>query len=199
MEPTMITPKVLIHTGTSTLWIAENFSPDIFSDLQGIPIEKEPPIIVRGKECKQRRNVGFFSDESIGYKYSKQMMKSRPLIKAPILQKMLPIVNQCLGTNFNGILVNQYLNGEHYLSSHSDDERGLDKTRNMVAGISYGTVRKFRIRNKQTGAIVLDYNHTPGTLLVMEGNFQKEFTHEIPIQKKVKDQRISITFRHHTE
>ena len=34
-------------------------------------LEERPEIIVYGKVCKQQRNVGFFSDESIGYKYSK--------------------------------------------------------------------------------------------------------------------------------
>ena len=31
----------------------------------------------------------------------------------------------------------------------------------------------------------------------MAGNFQKEFTHEIPIEKKVKEVRYSFTFRTH--
>ena len=31
----------------------------------------------------------------------------------------------------------------------------------------------------------------------MGGNFQKEFTHEIPIEKKVLDTRYSLTFRRH--
>jgi len=31
----------------------------------------------------------------------------------------------------------------------------------------------------------------------MQGEFQKEFTHEIPIQKKILDERISLTFRKH--
>ena len=64
-------------------------------------------------------------------------------------------------------------------------------------GFSPG-IRKFRIRNKDTKEIVLDFDHNPCTLLVMQGEFQREFTHEIPIQKRVKDERISITFRHHT-
>ena len=34
-------------------------------------------------------------------------------------------------------------------------------------------------------------------LLHMGGDFQKEFTHEIPIEKKVKEPRISFTFRYH--
>ena len=32
----------------------------------------------------------------------------------------------------------------------------------------------------------------------MGGNFQKLYTHEIPIQKKIKEYRISFTFRKHT-
>ena len=31
----------------------------------------------------------------------------------------------------------------------------------------------------------------------MKGEFQKEFTHEIPVQKKVKNCRYSLTFRKH--
>jgi len=31
----------------------------------------------------------------------------------------------------------------------------------------------------------------------MGGNFQKLYTHEIPIQKKIKESRISFTFRKH--
>lgn len=193
-------PKILIDTGKSRLWIIDNYGPNLFDQLQTIPLYEEPPIMILGKQCRQRRNVGFFSDESKGYKYSGQFMPSFPLSSAPVLQQFLPALNQSLGTTFNGILVNRYINGEKYLSAHSDDESGLDKGgRCMVAGIAYGTVRTFRIRDKKTNNIVLDYPHTPCTLLVMEGQFQKEFKHEIPIQKNVKEERISITFRHHTE
>jgi len=33
----------------------------------------------------------------------------------------------------------------------------------------------------------------------MGGNFQKEFTHEIPVEKKIKEVRYSLTFRKHYE
>lgn len=199
-QNTILQPNVLIDTGRSKFWIVDGYSPDFFLQMQQLPLLEEPPIMVMGKLCQQRRNVGFFSDESKGYNYSRQTMPASSLASAPILQAILPAVNTTLGTNFNGILVNRYINGEKYLSAHSDDEKGLDKgERNMVVGIAYGAVRTFRIRDKTTKKIVLDYQHTPGTLLVMEGDFQKEFTHEIPIQKKIKDERISITFRHHTE
>jgi hypothetical protein len=31
----------------------------------------------------------------------------------------------------------------------------------------------------------------------MGGDFQKEFTHEVPIEKKVREGRYSLTFRQH--
>lgn len=196
-------PRVLIDTGRSRFWVIENYGPDLLPYLRQVPLYEEPPIVVMGRQCRQRRNVGFFSDESKGYKYSGQFMPSFPLSAAPVLQELLPQLNQSLGTTFNGILVNSYVNGEKHLGYHSDDENGLDKGgKRMVVGIAYGAVRTFRIRKKEkgkAGEIVLDYPHTPRTLIVMEGEFQSEFTHEIPIQKKVKEERISITFRHHTE
>jgi len=195
------TPTVLIDNGQSQLWIVENYTQDLYPELSQLPLVHEPPIMVRGKQCNQRRDIGFFSDASIGYEYSGQTMHSQPLSAAPVLQQLLPMVNQSLGTTFNGILVNRYSNGEKYIGPHSDNEKHLDKGgKNMVAGIAYGPgIRKFRIRDKRTNEIVLDYEHTPRTLIIMQNNFQKDFTHEIPVQKKVTGERISITFRHHTQ
>ena len=34
-------------------------------------------------------------------------------------------------------------------------------------------------------------------LIHMGGDFQKEFTHEIPIESKIKEERYSFTFRKH--
>jgi alpha-ketoglutarate-dependent dioxygenase alkB family protein 2 len=87
-------------------------------------LEEKPEIIIFGKKCKQQRNVGFFSNESIGYKYSKKMMDSKPLTQS--MSELLDIVNKKTGAEFNGILVNKYINGRDYISAHSDDESGLD-------------------------------------------------------------------------
>jgi alkylated DNA repair dioxygenase AlkB len=194
----MLSTKILIQTENSALWVVENFSEDYYEILKDVFCYEEPPIKIMGKDCRQRRNVAFYSDESEGYKYSGQTMKSLPLSNVDLFPPLLEEINNSLGTNFNGILVNRYINGEKYLSAHSDDENGLDKNNKMVVGLSYGPgIRKFRIRDKNTKEIILDYDQQPKTLLVMQGEFQKEFTHEIPIQKKIKDERISITFRHH--
>ena len=156
-------------------------------------LELKPEIIIFGKKCKQQRNIGFFSDKSKGYKYSNKMMESKPLTKS--ISELLDIVNNEFGTQFNGILVNKYMDGNDYISAHSDDEIGLDLI--GVISISYGAERIFRIRKKDTKQIIYDTLTTHSSILHMGGNFQKLYTHEIPIQKKIKEPRISFTFRKH--
>ena len=157
-------------------------------------LEERPEIIIYGKICKQHRNVGFFSDESIGYKYSKKLMESKPLSKD--MADLLVTINKMLGTQFNGILVNKYIDGNDYIGAHSDEESGLDGK--GVVAISYGSERIFRIRDKNNRTIICDEPTTHCGILHMGGNFQKLYTHEIPIQKKIKESRISFSFRTHT-
>jgi alkylated DNA repair dioxygenase AlkB len=164
--------------------------------VEGIKDELEirPEIIVYGKICKQNREVGFFSDESIGYEYSNKIMKSKPLSES--LNKLLTDINKLFDTDFNGILVNRYNEGCDSIGAHSDNEYGLDKKEGVVA-ISYGTERIFRIRGKMTKKIVHDESTTHCGILQMGGSFQSYYTHEIPVQKKVKGIRYSFTFRKH--
>ena len=164
------------------------------SEIEG-KLETEPLVKVFGKWCSQHRNVGFFSDSSIGYYFSGQLSASKPM--TPYLQQLLELVNQQFNTDFNGILVNEYLNGEHYIGKHSDNETALTDV--GVVCISYGASRKFRIRNKLTNNIEMDIPTTSKEIWIMGGDFQKEFTHEIPVEKKVKDKRISFTFRKHNK
>ena len=142
----------------------------------------DPPIFIFGKKCFQKRSIGFFSDESKGYFYSNQLCKSQKLSKS--FKELLDKINTIFNLKFNGILVNFYRNGEKYIGKHSDDETNL--TNEGVIAISVGAERKFRIRDKKTKKIVLDIPTKNYEIIQMKGNFQKEFTHEIPIQKKLK-------------
>lgn len=152
-----------------------------------------PEITLFGKKCTQPRDVAFYSDVSIGYKYSGQIMKSLPL--SPALRELLDIVNNLLESDFNGILINSYKNGNDSIGRHCDDESGLSNI--GVACISHGASRKFRIRNKFNGNNVIDIMTDSRYMLVMQGDFQNEFTHEIPKEKKIKTERVSFTFRRH--
>jgi len=157
---------------------------------------KNPKIIVYGRNCRQNRSVGFFSDSSNGYKYSNQIMKSQKL--TPVFKRLLEDVNKRYGTSFNGILLNMYENGSEYIGKHRDDESGLDTNKKAIGSISYGSERTFRIRDNE-GKIVRNIKTKHGMFMMMFDNFQEMYTHEIPIEKKIKEPRWSLTFREHKE
>lgn len=165
-------------------------------DEDKIKLDYHPTIKIFGKECHQQRSIGFYSNETKGYNYSTTTTNSKPLFRP--LEEVLHYVNELFSSNFNGILINKYENGLEYIGKHSDDERGLyDNNGCGVIALSVGAVRKFRIRNKKTGEIMVDLPTLPNQIIQMAGDFQKEFTHEIPIEKKIKECRYSFTFRSH--
>jgi alkylated DNA repair dioxygenase AlkB len=167
-----------------------------------LPCEIEPKFKLYGKDATMHRNIGFFSDVSIGYKFSGQMAASKPL--TPDLHDIMERVNELTreyrakgSEEYNSILVNCYLDGTKYIGAHSDDEKAL--AGDCVAALSFGATRKFRIREKLSKTIIQDVSLPGGSIIMMVGrNFQKLYTHEIPVEKKIKNARLSLTFRHHT-
>ena len=115
----------------------------------------------------------------------------------PSLQKIMDIVNNLFNVNFNGILINRYKDGKYTIGRHSDEEKHLSSI--GVLAISYGAVRKFRIKDKKTKKIVIDVPTKSLHAIHMAGNFQKEFTHEIPAEKRINEIRYSFTFREHKD
>jgi hypothetical protein len=158
-----------------------------------------PPIKVFGKPGIQRRSVAFFgvtkpdgTPEIEGYRYSGQLAAAQPM---PVhLGTLLNLVNEFFGSEYNGVLVNRYMTGEDTIGDHSDDEKFLDAT--GVVAISWGQSRTFRIRTKGDKKIIADIP-TGSHMLIMAGDFQKEFTHGIPVEKKKNGVRLSFTFRKH--
>jgi alkylated DNA repair dioxygenase AlkB len=194
----LLEPSFLLNTENNKkgwLCVYKDFIVEDKKFVWDLELVTEPPIVVYGKKCIQHRCVGFYSNTSGGYKFSGQTTSVYPMTDQ--LKMIMDVVNEKLGTDFNGVLINKYRNGADNIGKHSDDESGLSKVKPCVASLSFGATRTFRIRDKETGKIVLDYPHKEGELLVMFGNFQSHYTHEIPKQLKVTEPRISLTFRNH--
>ena len=190
------TPLIQTEKSFLNFYLCEEYADLILLCIEEIKDEllEKPPIKMRGKTVHQQRDVGFISNESIGYYYSGQLAKSKPM--KPNCLKLIKLINERFGTKYNGILVNRYNGGKNYISDHSDDEKNIDD--GGVIAISHGAVRKFRIRDKITKKIIMDIPTTSGSIIHMGGDFQKEFTHGIPVEKKVEGIRYSLTFRKHT-
>ena len=186
--------RTLLEGKMGSLVIYEFNDMDKFSkELWKLPLIEKPVIVLYGKEVRQGRDVNFFSDDSTGYKYSGKIMKSLQLTDE--LKSIMCMVNKKFNDRFNGILVNCYRTGLDSIGAHSDDEKSLGES--GVISLSLGATRKFRIRDKISKKIVLDFPVSHGCLIHMTGGFQKEFTHEIPKETKVKEPRLSLTFRNH--
>lgn len=156
-------------------------------------LEHKPEIVVFNKVCHQQLSTRFYSDSVEGYTYSH---RTREASKLTTKQKaLLEYVNGLLGSNYNSLLINSYKDGTEYISAHADDERNVDQHAG-VASISHGASRKFRIRDKATREILADIPTNDTELWQMAGDFQKDFLHEVPQERKVTKRRTVITFRY---
>ena len=76
---------------------------------------------------------------------------------------------------------------------HSDNEKELKKN-GAIASVSFGAARKFCFKHRKTQEkkeILLEN----GSLLVMKGSIQENWLHQLPPSKKIKENRINLTFR----
>ncbi len=166
--------------------------------------DKPDTVIMFGKEVLAPRSSAHYLQD---YHYTGRVHTADPLpeIYQPLIDWCNEMVNNKTFTNkranvgeFNQVLVNYYLNGLHYIGKHSDDEKQL-LTGSVVFSASFGQERTFRIRKKLDNSIVKDITMKHGSFIVMGGDMQKEFTHEVPKimgNKGLKlKPRINVTFR----
>lgn len=180
---TMILPKELIPNATQ------------FKSLWDLHPEEHAEVMIYGRLTPIPRWQRSYGKD---YKFSGVVSKGFPL--PDLIKPYLDYANSLGYGEFNEVLLNWY-NGSHYIGSHADDEKQLNKNSPIVTITLClpGEPRKFRIRDKKTKDIVKDVLTTNGLVLVMCGEFQKEFKHEVvrltggSIQKA--GDRISITLR----
>jgi alkylated DNA repair dioxygenase AlkB len=77
---------------------------------------------------------------------------------------------------------------------HSDNEKELGFTPTIVS-ISLGETRRFDIKHRINKSQKLSLHLNSGSLLVMSGQSQANWLHQIPQQLKIEKGRINLTFR----
>jgi alkylated DNA repair dioxygenase AlkB len=130
---------------------------------------------------------------SEGAVYASYNHGMKPLPWTPTMLEILGLVGQKTGLSFNGVLLNLYRNEHDSVDAHSDDdpEFGINP---VIPSVSLGETRRFILRNKADWSKRI-LNLTHGSLLVMGGRSQSEWTHEVPKEKRVCQPRINLTFR----
>ena len=93
--------------------------------------------------------------------------------------------------SYNAVLCNLYRNGNDSVGLHADAEPEMGP---VIASVSLGSERLFRLK-AQNGGVAFAERLPHGSLLIMAGQTQKNFKHEVPKEPDVVRPRINLTFR----
>lgn len=172
-------------------FLVENEIEQLFHILEDGVHWKHDEIMLFGKKIITKRKVAFVGDDKISYKYSNSTKQSEPWSEALIKIKLK--IEAFCKTTFNACLLNYYENGSQAMSWHSDNEKELVE-HGVIASLSVGSDRKFDFKHNQTG-MKISITLENGSLLLMQGNTQTHWKHQLPPSKKITNPRINLTFR----
>ena len=152
---------------------------------------KNDEAVFFGKHIITKRKVAWYGDNKFDYTYSNTT--KRALLWTKELLELKTIIEKQTGEQFNSCLLNLYHNGDEGMAWHSDAEKDLKKN-GAIASLSFGAVRKFAFKHKQTKetlSLILEH----GSLLVMKDTTQTNWLHRLPPTKLISKPRVNLTFR----
>jgi alkylated DNA repair dioxygenase AlkB len=143
-----------------------------------------------GREMPIPRLTAWFGAGA--YSYSGILHPPAPF--PPIVESLRERAEALSGSQFNAALANLYRNGRDSVGWHSDNEAGLGK-RPTIASLSLGGERRFQFRHRKTKqTITLELRM--GQWLIMSGETQRFWLHQVPKSTAVVAPRVNLTFRH---
>ena len=148
-------------------------------------------IKIFGKNHQIPRLQAWYADQNIEYRYSGKKLNRHDW--NGILLEIKQNIEHITSHKFNSVLANLYRDGNDSMGLHADDEKELG-INPVIASLSLGESRDIYFKHKNIKTS-LNIPQTSGQLIVMHGNTQKYWKHEIKKTKKPKKPRINLTFR----
>lgn len=179
------------------LYVPRYYSRTESVDLLRVLIAETPwsqeSVSMYGKKVAIPRLTAWYGDPGATYRYSG--IRNTPLPWTKLLLDVRHRLEQFSGASFNCALLNYYRSGDDSISWHSDDERELGENP-VIASLSLGSSRTFKLRHKirqdlDIEKLILEN----GSLLLMKGETQKFWKHEISKERRVTEPRVNLTFR----
>ncbi|MGS2719278.1 alpha-ketoglutarate-dependent dioxygenase AlkB family protein [Paraglaciecola aestuariivivens] len=152
---------------------------------------RQEQIQIYGKSVAVPRLQAWYGDKGCTYQYSNLQLE--PMSWTPSL---VEIKHQCeiaSASQFNSVLANLYRDGQDGMGLHADNEAELGK-QPVIASVSLGQARTLRFVH-QTKKYRHKITLNSGSLLIMQGNTQNYWKHEVPKSTKALGPRINLTFR----
>ena len=153
---------------------------------------QQEQIIVFGRNVTVPRLIAWHGDAHVCYRYSGIDHIASPWNTT--LTDIRDRVSDYVSESFNGVLLNLYRNGQDSMGWHSDDEPEMG-SHPVIASVSLGQERNFQLRRKDNHKNKINLVLPHGSLLLMQGNTQLEWQHQLPKSRRVMTPRINLTYR----
>ena len=135
------------------------------------------------------RMTAWFGDAD--YTYSGICHRAAPF--PAVVQRLREWAENISGASYNAVLLNLYRNGSDSVGWHSDNEAGLGD-RPTIASLSLGATRRFQLRHRRTKEMIT-LELREGHWLIMSGETQRFWLHQVPKTTATVGRRINLTFR----
>ncbi|MGY4537348.1 alkylated DNA repair dioxygenase AlkB [Mucilaginibacter sp. UYNi724] len=167
-------------------------SADLLEKLKASIQWKQETIRMYGKLLNTPRLTAWYGDNSKTYAFSGKKYDPYPWTSELLFIKQR--VDKAAGITFNSVLLNDYRNGNDSVAWHADDEPELG-INPIIASVSFGQMRRFDVRHKQDHKLKHSVELENGSLLIMKGDLQHNWEHQVPKSIKAIKERINLTFR----
>ncbi len=154
---------------------------------------QQESISLYGQQHLLPRLTAWYGDEGSRYQYSAVNLHALPWTPTLLSIKQRMEAHSG-GVQFNSVLLNLYRNGSDGVAWHSDNEAELGSNP-IIASVSFGQERPFQLRHNQDKNLKYSLPLPHGSLLIMRGETQRNWLHQIPKSTKKMAPRINLTFR----
>ena len=166
----------------------------IFTQLRDMTPWEQHVVRLFGQSHPAPRLSAWHGDPGATYTYSGLQLSPQPW--TPQLDQLRQRISALTSKPFNSALLNYYRDGSDGMGWHSDDEPELGRDP-CIASLSLGSERRFLLRHKtQSNLPTYEYLLGDGDLLIMDGETQHHWKHQIPKTRRPVGPRINITFRY---
>jgi alkylated DNA repair dioxygenase AlkB len=144
-----------------------------------------------GKQVLFPRLTSWYGENDKPYSFSGITLQPHPW--STELLEIKQAIEPLCKVSFNSVLLNRYRDGNDSISWHTDAEKELGKNP-VIASVNFGAERVFQLRHMETNERI-DILLKHGSLLIMQGELQHFWQHQVPKTKKVNSERVNLTFR----
>lgn len=154
---------------------------------------RQLPVRIFGRWIPQPRLIDFYADPGVSYTYAGLRLDGKGW--PALLDDLRGAVSAEANLVFNSVLCNLYRDGRDYMGWHADDEPELGSNP-VIASVSLGAERRFLLRPRRTPREPKhEWRLANGSLLLMSGQLQHHWHHQMPKALRVQEPRINLTFR----